>query len=189
MVPHSVHDPWLKIRPEASEVDDLMTADGAGSTPKKNWAARDTVLTALPVGNEGRGIPLGATGLSVALMGLLTAGDIDDETCIVNIWLYHAKGPAEFVASALYTFGKQEVVEDPTIDPTANVDYKYADTVVYTDQGWPDGKIALSPPDGVGSEDIALVSFTSYGAVWIKVEIAAISDAAMKIVPIMRYSS
>ena len=45
MVPHSVQDPWLKIRPEVSAVDDLMTADGAGSTPTKDWASRDTVLT------------------------------------------------------------------------------------------------------------------------------------------------
>ncbi len=185
---YSVRDPWMKVRPEVAEVDDLMTADGAGGTPKKNWAARDTAIVST-IGNEGRDIPLGAMGLSIALMGLLTAGDIDDETCTVNIWVYQPKGPAEFVASAVYTFGKQEVVEDPTIDPTVEVDYKYADTVSFTDQGWPNDKISFSPPDKVGSEDIALITFSIYGAIWVKVEIAALSNAAMKVVPIFKYSS
>ena len=189
MIVHSVRDPWMKVRPEVSEVDSLMTADGAGGTPKKNWAARDTVLTTLPVGNEGREIPLGSTGLSIGLMGELTGGDIDDETCVVNIWLYQQNGPAEFVASGTYTFGKQEVVEDPTLTPTVSVDYLYADTVVLTDQGWPRGKLAISPPDEVGSEDIALITFSIYGALWIKVEVSALSDPGMKVVPIMKYSS
>ena len=189
MIVHSVRDPWMKVRPEVSAVDSLMHGSGAGGAPKKNWAARDTVLTALPVGNEGREIPLGATGISVGLMGRMTTGDVEAKTCTVNIWLYQDRGPAEFVASGTYTFGIQEVVEDPTLNPTATVTHNYADIVTITDQGWPLSKLAISPPDEVGSDDIALMIFSIYGSSWIKVEVSALSDAALRVIPIMKYSS
>jgi hypothetical protein len=148
-----------------------MTAAGAGGTPKKNWAARDTT--------KGVNVPLGANGIALAIMG-----DVENADVTVNIYIYAEKGPAEFVASGTYTIGSQEVVADPTLPDAPTSTMLYADTFVYTDQGWPNSKIGLI--DYEADEGITEVVFDAMGAYFLKVEISAI-DGGLTVIPMFKH--
>lgn len=183
MILHAPRGPWMRIRADfVMAVDDLMTAAGAGGTPLKNWTAR-------PGEGYTKEIPLGAGGIFVSLlMDKSSAWEgTPDEFATVNIYVRQEKGPAEYVISGTFTAGGQLVVEDPTISTSPAVDYRYPETFVETDRGWPEGKYAISPPDGVGTDDIAGVYFAVFGFSYIEVEVAAL-DTDVSVVPIFRYS-
>lgn len=183
MITHSPRHPWQRIREAfVTSVDDLMTAAGAGGTPTKDWDSR-------PKEGYTKDIPLGAQGVFVSLMMDKSSAweGTPDEFATVNIYVRQEKGPAEFVVSGTFTAGLQLVVKDPTLDTSPDVDYRYPETFAITDQGHPEGKLTISPPDGVGSDDIGGVYFAIFGAGYIEVEIAAL-DTDVSVVPIMKYS-
>ncbi len=171
MLVHTVQNPWMKIRDEVSAVDTLMTKDGAGGTPKKHWADRDTTM--------GVTIPLGANGIMVGLMG-----DDEDSDVTITIWVYSERGPAQWVAGLTYKIGGQEVVEDPTTNEADPLSLKYGDTITIVDQGWPNRFFNLI--DSAGDDGVACAVFEGAGAKFLKVEISAL-DAGLEVIPIFRY--
>jgi len=170
MLLHTIRDPWQKVRSAVSEADDCMTAAGAGGTPKKNWAARDTT--------KGTDIPLAANGIGLAMMGSTT-----DATVTVNIYQYAQFGPAEFVGAGTFTIGAMEVVEDPTDPAHAASSLFYADTFVWTDREWPEDKVGII--DGDGNDGLCVLLWEAWNADFLKVEVSAISAGTAT--PIFKY--
>lgn len=171
MLVHTVQNPWMKVRTEVSSTDTLMTADGAGSTPRKCWTERDTT--------KGQNIPLGANGVKVALMG-----DDEDSDATITVWVYAERGPAEWVIGATFTIGAMEVVEDPTTNAMEATTLNYADAITVVDQGWPNK--LLNTIDAGGDDGIAQIIFEACGARFIKVEVSAL-DSGLKVTPIFTY--
>lgn len=170
-MPVPVQNPWMKIRVAVSSTDTLMTADGAGGSTKKNWRVRDKT--------KGQDIPLGATGISVAMMG-----DDEDSDVTTTIWLYTERGPAQWVVGATWTIGAMQVVEDPTTLAGETTSLLYADTIAVVDQGWPNRFFNMM--DYGANDGLAEIVFNSLGARWIKVEISAL-DSGLIVTPIFRY--
>ncbi len=170
MLLHTIRDPWKKVRTAVSEADDLMTAAGAGGTPKKNWNARDDT--------KGSVIPMAANGIALAIMG-----SVENATVTVNIWQYAQYGPAEYIGAGTFTIGAMEVVEDPTIPALPPSSLLYADTFVWTDRGWPRDKVGLI--DFEGDDGLCEVLWEAWNAYFLKIEVSAISAGTAT--PIYKY--
>jgi len=168
---HTIRDPWKRVRGAVNVTDTLMTGNGAGGSTKKNWSARDASI--------GCAVPLAANGISLGMMG-----NVEDADVTVSTYVYAEYGGAEFVFSGTYTIGGQEVVEDPTQQGILLPSYLYADTIVFTDRGWPTSKI--NRIDYEGDDGIAQTLFEAFGIKWLKVEIAAI-DGGLTVIPIFKY--
>lgn len=167
---YTVRNPWKKVRDAVSSADDVMTAAGAGGTPKKNWSARDTTM--------GCTIPLGGIAIGLGLLG-----SVEDAEVVLNVYLYAQYGFAELVASATYTIGSMEIVEDPTNPSLPASSLLLADTIAFTDQNWPNDKVKLV--DYEGDEGAALMWLNASGLEFLKVEVASISAGTAT--PIFRH--
>lgn len=170
---HTIRDPWIKIRDAVADTDTSMTADGAGGSPTKEWASRDTSM--------GCTVPLAGNGLGVSVMG-----DVENAQCTLNIYVYKQNGPARFVASVTFTIGGQLCVEDPTTGAQEVSALMYADTIALVDRAWPPDYFELVPDDGGANDEIAGVIFDGRGGHFLKVEVAAL-DEGLTVTPILEY--
>ncbi len=169
-----VRNPWMKIRTAVS----VSNTPAAMTDANKDWGQRGTTI--------GRDIPVGANGISVALMG-----DDVNSSCTSVIYLYDDRGPAQWVAGVTWTIGAQQVVADPTDAAAQASALLYADTIEIVDatrsnadQGW--ANRFLNQMDGAADDGVAELTFLTLGARWISMEFPAL-DAGLVVTPIFKY--
>ena len=170
---HTIRDPWQKVgtRDPITTADTLMTKDGAGGTPTKDWGSRSRV--------RGCALPIGANGIKLTVIG-----DVEDAEVTVSVYIYSQNGPAEWVAGITFKIGGQLVVTDPT---DSNLDVSgmmYADVVTIVDQGWSASKLWR---EDYGEDDgVSKLCWDGEGGAFLLVEASGI-DPGLTIIPLFTY--
>lgn len=166
MLIHTIRDSFIKIRGAVTSADSLM------GNSDKDWASRSTTI--------GVPVPLGANGISVILMG-----DVENAQATLNAYRYKQNGPALWVAGVTYDIGAQEVgAVDPTGTDLDVSSMKYADTLIFVDQGLPASKCWRQ--DYEANDGVSELCFDGQGTAYIVIEVSAIDDG-LTVIPVFSY--
>ena len=102
MLLHTVKSQWLKVRSKVT-TDDATTKVIGDST--KYFGAR---------GSDEKELPDGTNGVRLAFVGYDSSdNDAEALTFVAAVYLRVEKGHAEYVYTATYTIGAQDVITNP----------------------------------------------------------------------------
>lgn len=167
MLLHTIKSQWLKVRGVVKPVDSGANVLGDST---KYFGARGA--------NEYE-LPDGTNGVRLAFIGYDSSdNDAEGLTFETTVYLRGEKGHAEYVYTATYTIGAQDVITNPW-DGEADLG-QYADTVASVTQVW-DKTVTFS---NTGNDGVCVALFDALGRRYIRVEIPTLG-ANLGVVPIV----